>query len=148
MSAPRARPARGMMVVELAVVLGAGLFFLSILLVGGRLMWHYTVLQRAAFDAARYMATMSRPELGDPAQAPVLAARARQLVLDAVGAARLDTAPGANDILVLCDGLPCSGAIPQKVGVTLQIRLTDPFFRVTGTDGLTLSSSSVQPYVN
>ncbi|MBB3117005.1 TadE/TadG family type IV pilus assembly protein [Pseudoduganella violacea] len=148
MSAPR-RKQGGVVAIELAIVLDlAVLLLLAVLLMGGRMMWHYTVLQRAAFDAARYMATMPRPELGNPLLAPTLAARASQLVLDAVGEAALDTRPGAGQISVRCDDLPCGGALPQRIGVTVQIQLSDPLFNLLGAGSITLSGSSVQPYVN
>ncbi|NVD96990.1 TadE/TadG family type IV pilus assembly protein [Massilia sp. BJB1822] len=138
----------GVVAIELAVVLDMAALLLAVLLLGGRMMWHYSVLQRAAFDAARYMATMPRPELANPMQAPVLAARAGQLVLDAVSEAALDTSPGAGQVSVRCDDLPCGGTPPQRIRVTVQIQLSDPLFNLLGAGSIALTGSSVQPYVN
>jgi Flp pilus assembly protein TadG len=54
----KARGQGGFAAVELAIMLPFMVALLALALLAGRLLWHYTVAQKAAHDAARYMSTV------------------------------------------------------------------------------------------
>jgi hypothetical protein len=112
---------RGFAMVELALLLTVFLFCLPCLMVAGQVALHHIVLQKAAYQAARYMATVPRPQMlaaGGASQAIGVAdALARQTAL----AAGLPPLPGGADgVEIFCMTAACSNPGPNVI----QVRLT------------------------
>jgi hypothetical protein len=120
----------GAIAVEAALVLLACFMLLPFLLYFARLTLHAAVLQQAAFNAARYMATLPPEQIRDPALQTVALDVARGLVGQAVAGARLDTGPQAIEIE--CDSIDCGSlavpGVPARIDVQLMLRFSDPFF--------------------
>lgn len=128
----------------LALLLGAGLFL-------GRVFWHYTVAQKAAHDAALFLATASPIEMravpvGGNTETPV-AAIARKIATDEIA----ELSPGGRYqpiVMVLCDGLfACSGqSLPGKITVSIQMSVTDDFFPDITSAFVSNEGILLQPY--
>lgn len=117
---------RGIAAVEFAIFLPIMLIMLALPLYFGRILWHYTAIQKSAYDAARYFSSIPRSEMKDPSK--VSAARDFALSIIAAETAELNPGPYPASKLVLCDGGQCSGwTIPTTVTVEVQIYVTDIF---------------------
>lgn len=119
---------RGVAAVEFAVILPLlVLVLLAAPLSMGRILWHYTVAQKAAHDAARYLATVPDGEMRTPALAPL----AVQVARDIAEAELADLNPGPTlpAVSILCNGINCTGAAsPTTVHVNVLIEVSDPIF--------------------
>lgn len=139
---------RGVAAVEFAILLPLLVILLAAPLYLGRVMWHYTVIQKAAHDAALYMSTVSEAEMRTPA----LMTAARTLATDLVGAELSDLPSGdyPPTVTVECDGWPCDGYMtPAKVGIKIHMRVQDPFFDTgySGYDGILISANVQMAYI-
>jgi len=145
-SGPRASRQRGIAAVELALILPVLLILLVFPLFFGRLFWHYSVMDRAAQDAARYLATIPPSEIRNPARAPALTAVAKSIA----DAELAELAPGPDGIFVTigCDAVQCVGfAVPTTVNVAIQVQLTDIFFSNMTSLTIPLMVNVTYPYV-
>lgn len=141
----------GAAAVEFALLLPMFVLMLTFPLLLGRCLWHYTAAQKAAYDAARYLSTVSVQEMREPALAITAADIARQIA--AIELAQLS--PGGDDgvtIMVACGGLPClgvrAGALPETVTVAVRIDLQDPIFRMDlGRYGLPIGAQYEMRYM-
>jgi len=116
----------GVAAVEFAVLLPLLIVLITAPLFFGRVLWHYTVAQKAAHDGARYLATVSEAELRTAALAPAAVAVARDIV--AAELADLNPGPTPPNISVLCDTSLCGGVVlPTNVRVGVQIEMSGPF---------------------
>jgi hypothetical protein len=124
------RHARGGAAVELAVLLPVIIVMLTVPLFFGRVFWHYTVAEKAAHDAARFLAAASAAEIATPGQAggdAPLATAAKAIVQAEI--AELHPGPYAPSIEVLCDGDECFGfEVPKTITVRVTLPLYDEFF--------------------
>jgi uncharacterized protein (UPF0333 family) len=106
---------RGMVALELALVLPFVLTVLAAVVFYGRLTYHYEVVNKAARDGARYLSSVAALNLKNPA----LAAHESNQVL-AIMQAEL-SALGANQpqVFVYCDNVPCPALsnVPSEVSV-------------------------------
>lgn len=117
---------RGVAAVEFAVILPLLLIVLAACVLAGRACWHYTVAQKAAQDAARFMATVPLSDLRSVSAADPSVQVARWIVASETA----DLAPGGagaiNDV-IRCDGGACGESPePKVVTVTVGIDLADP----------------------
>jgi hypothetical protein len=124
----------GGVAVEFAVLLPVILLFVSGVLFFGRVFWHYTVAEKAAYDAVRFLAAVPAGEFriqGAGAEAPVSVA-AKAIVAEEL--AELNQGgPYVPVVDVQCDGRSCGGtSIPTKLTVLITLNIFDPFF-----DGIT-----------
>lgn len=142
---------RGIAAVEMALVLPVLMILLMFPLFFGRVYWHYTVAQKAAQDAARYMASVSYQELRSSRLAPQAVAVAQEI-------ARLELAelaPGgsAPQVDVLCGLVPCTGLgqrpAPTYIRVVVSMDMLDTMFGVVdvGRYGLPITANFTMPYV-
>lgn len=121
------RSERGVAAIEFAVILPVILMMLALPLYFGRVMWHYTAAQKAAYDAARYLSSVSRGEIKDPAKIGGVVALAKSIANAETG--ELNSGPYPTVVSVLCDNVECSGyVIPTAVTVNIQLYVTDIFF--------------------
>jgi hypothetical protein len=130
----------------LIVLLAAPLFF-------ARLFWHYTVAEKAANDAARFLAAASTVEMstqGSGSETPV-AATARWIAATEIS--ELNPGPLRPSITVLCDGVTCDGlTVPVRVSAVVRMRMFDPAFyaitsEFTGGGAPLLTAAVTIPYV-
>ncbi|MYN19938.1 hypothetical protein GTP81_24650 [Rugamonas sp. FT107W] len=142
----RASRQRGIAAIELALILPVLLILLVFPLFFGRLFWHYSVMDRAAQDAARYLSSIPLSEIRNPARAPALAAVAKSIV----DAELAELAPGPDGIFVTigCDTFQCAGfSAPTTVNVAIQLQLTDIFFSNVTSLTIPLTANASYPYV-
>jgi hypothetical protein len=144
----RRRRQRGVAAVEFAILVPALIVLLSAPLFIGRVLWHYTVVQKAAHDATRYLATVPEAEMRSSTLAPVAAALAN----DIVAAELADLYPRAAPpvLTIKCNGNTCGGATPwSTVGVRIEMELHDPFFDISygGDDGMLITAEVQMNYI-
>lgn len=150
----RRRSERGSVAIEAAILLPILILFLAVPLFFARVFWYYSVAQKAAHDAARYLATASHVEMmtlgADDGDAPV-AALAKAIVMAETDEIRpvLD----ARTVAVQCDLNVCGWQIPQTVRVSVRLRvsdnilgaITDDFYMVNG-QGINLTADVTMGY--
>lgn len=148
---PARRLQRGIAAIELALILPVVLISLTIPLFLGRVFWHYTVAQKAAHDAARYLSGVSVIEMATPARISKVVAVAQAIV--AAEMSDLNPGPYAPAVGIQCDGIPCDGfSIPATVRVIVRMPIYDTIFpaftsEFIGTDGLLLTADVTMRYV-
>lgn len=140
----RGRGEDGIAAVELAFLLPVIVLLMSTLLLVGQMFWHYTVLQHAVHDAARYMATLPQAEIGDATKGDNAVQAARAMVLASVAGAGLYAAPIAGQITVQCDDGNCGMAIPATVRVNASIDVPSLYFG----QSVRLAGNVVMAYAN
>lgn len=139
---------RGVAAVEFAILLTLLVILLAAPLYLGRVLWHYTVIQKAAHDAALYLSTVPEAEMRTPA----LIVAATKLANDLVDAELSDLPSGfyPPTVTVDCDGWTCDGYLtPTRVGVKIHMRVQDPFFESDygGYDGFLISADAQMAYI-
>ncbi|HEU4776639.1 MAG TPA: TadE/TadG family type IV pilus assembly protein [Telluria sp.] len=145
------RSERGVAAVEFAVILPVILIMLVLPLFLGRIMWHYTAAQKAAYDAVRYLSTVPRVEMKDPNKINSVVALAINIATSET--AELNSGPYPAAVAIQCDGGPCLGyTIPATVTVIVQLYITDIFFpsisvELIGQDSNVLSANVTYAYV-
>lgn len=121
----RPRPVRGVVAVELALILSAMLFLLPAIVLFGRVIWQYNVLKIATNNAARYMAQLPLSEIYAGTHEQV----AKNMVVDAVVASGMTSDPSKVFVSVDCAPfLVCSIAQPDLVRVTGSFLMVDAVF--------------------
>ncbi|QNA88971.1 pilus assembly protein [Massilia sp. Dwa41.01b] len=148
----------GAAAVELALVLPILVVFFTAPLFFAIFFWHYTVVQKAAQDGARYLSTVSEQEMRDPALALAAANTAREIIRGEL----VELIPDQGSITVilhcgtsgtgminLCTGVE-DGPLPESVDVGIQFRLKDQLFGFvdTGRYGWSVSAVATVPYVS
>lgn len=133
---------RGAAAVELALLLPIFVFIMSFPLFLGRYFWHYTAVQKATQDAARYLSTISEQEMRDPVLAESAAALAASIVQMEIS--ELDSGGQRPRIAVLCGEDPCQGvtssSLPETVTVGIRMDMVDHIFGLdSGRYGLRLN---------
>jgi cbb3-type cytochrome oxidase subunit 3 len=123
---------RGAAAVECAIVLPILVLLLTFFVFYAQVLWHYTVAQKAAYDSARYLSTITEQEMRDG----VLARAAEKIANDIVQAEIAELKPGRGakpEVVVQCGGIPCEGvwdaALPQTVSVSVRMGMYEEFFR-------------------
>lgn len=146
---PRSRRRqRGAAAVEAAFVLPILFLFLVPLVLWAQYMWNYTVVHRAAQDAARFLSTVPRAEMNSK----ILAGRVRDVAAEIVRRELSDLAP--EDELaepeVFCDQNTCGfkAGVPETVTVEISFDFYDRIFNTyVGTRGLTIDAKVTMSYV-
>jgi len=143
------RSQRGSIAVEAAVCIPILILFLVVPLFFARVFWYYSVAQKAAHDAARYLATATRVEMttlgANDSDAPV-AALAKAIVLAETDEIRpvLD----ARTISVQCDLDVCGWGPPQKVRVSVRLRVSDNIFGAITNDIYMVNGQGINLYAD
>ncbi|WP_317203798.1 pilus assembly protein [Janthinobacterium sp.] len=140
----RRRGQDGVAAVELAFLLPVVVLLMATLLLAGQMYWHYTVLQHAVHDAARYMATLPPAEISDATTGDGAAQAARAMVLAGVANAGLYAAPVASQINVLCDEGACGTGIPATIRVNARVDVPSLYLG----QSVRLSGNVVMAYAN
>lgn len=136
---------RGIAAVELALVLPLMVLLLAFPLFLGRVFWHYTVIQHAVQDAARYLSKAPVSEMSNSTRAIAVAA-----VADAIIAEELaELAPGAvpYSARISCDVANCVGITkPVTVQVSIQVLVESSFFPAYMSMSIPLTVSITYPF--
>lgn len=119
-------PASGTVAVEMAIVLPIFLLMLAVPFFLARVFWYYSVGQKAAHDAARYLSMASQAEIRTPAsgfneaQVPAVARWIAQQELEEI-------LPYSDGIIInlQCDMNACGATVPATVRADVQITLHD-----------------------
>lgn len=130
---PYQRKAEGSVAIEMAAVLPILVMLLTVIFFLARIFWFYSVGQKAAHDAARFLSTSTQAEMRTPgggfSEAQV-AAVARWIAQEELQ----EILPYTDGILIdiHCNTGACGAAVPSTVHVGIQITLHDSIL-----DGLT-----------
>ncbi|MFP5392690.1 MAG: TadE/TadG family type IV pilus assembly protein [Gammaproteobacteria bacterium] len=137
---------RGIAAVELAILLPLLALLLTVPLLFGRYFHAYTVAQKAAQDAARYMATIPQAEMKSTALVDASVDAARAIVAAELADLHLG---GSERVAVLCDAV-CAGAglLPATVRVQIRFAITDDILSAwfAGDNGYHINADVTMPY--
>ncbi|SFU77907.1 TadE/TadG family type IV pilus assembly protein [Pseudoduganella namucuonensis] len=144
MNLKRMHPQRGIAAIELALLLPVLIVLLAMPLYLGRVFWHYSVAQKAAHDAVRYLASVPLAQMRDPIRIAATVEATRSIVLEETA----DLQPGSIPVIVdvQCDGLSCMGVTtPTNVRVVVRLYMEDIFYAEISqrTDLLTADVTAV-----
>lgn len=148
----RGKRQSGVAAVELAILCPILLFVLTVPIFFGRYFWHYTVVHKAAADAARYLSTISEAEMRTSPLAQAAGDIARGIAEEEIA----DLKPGriTPKIAIHCGSrAPCQGIdsaeLPETVVVAVEVSIFDTIFGVvpTGARGMLIKSEVEVPYV-
>ncbi|MGK5024809.1 TadE/TadG family type IV pilus assembly protein [Janthinobacterium sp. RB2R34] len=114
---------QGVAAIELALIMLFFMGLLPIVLLFGRALFIYTVVQKSAQDAARYMATLPLQQMTNDDTANQAAAFARQLVQQALA----ETGPVLNANRIRIECVYASGEYPCGSYVTRPLQVSVKF---------------------
>jgi len=141
---------RGVVAIELGILLPILIVFLTFPVFYARCFWHYTAAQKAAQDAARYLSMVPAAEMRSKKLAKAAAAIAVEIARREIA----ELAPGTDfdPPQTACDGLACgstAGKVPDKVRVFINFGMVDSFFGVVETPryGLQITADVTLRYV-
>lgn len=141
---------RGSAAVEAALILPILVIFLTVPIYYARCLWHYTVAQKAAQDATRYLAQVPAAEM----RSRKLAQAAAGIALEIAQKEIAELAPGStiDPPVVHCDNVPCGTTInkvPNTVGVYITFSMYDTIFNISygGRYGLVITADANMRYV-
>ncbi|MGJ9419605.1 TadE family protein [Massilia sp. CMS3.1] len=123
------RAANGSVAVEMAIILPLFILVLVVPFFLARLFWFYSVGQKAAHDATRFLSTATQAEMRTPGggfNEARVAAIARWIAQEELQ----EILPFTEGILidVQCNTSACGANVPEVVRVGVQISLHDNFF--------------------
>ena len=150
-SFPKRARQRGVAAVEFAVILPLILILLTFPIFFARVFMHYSVAQKAAHDAARYLSSIPFVEMQDQTRAMAAESVARQIVT--AETAELNPGTGSHIFVgVLCDGSVCGFSVPAQITVEVRMRMFDDFFNdqtweSVGPAGLAVKANVAMAYV-
>ena len=141
----------GASAVELALILPILVAMLGAPLTLAVYYWHYTAVQKASHDAARFLSTVPEAELRNP----TLALAARAIATDIIQAELSELGSRGNDAKLTflcgqvnqCDGLG-EQATPQTITAGIQFEFRDTIFNKidTGRYGWTIMGVATVRY--
>lgn len=144
----------GVAAVELAFCLPILIGFLLLPIFFARVFWHYTIAQKAAQDAARYLSTVPQSEM----IAPASAAAAGNLALEIIRRQIAEMSPDAQvgTLQAFCNtasstdncGANFAGSVPTSVRVSFRLTMYDPTGLIDfGIYGLQINANYTMRYV-
>ena len=147
------RSATGSVAVEMALILPLFLILLAGPLYLARAAWFYSVGQKAAHDATRYIATATQAEMrtaGSGFNEARVPAIARWIAQQELG--EIVTFSDGILITILCDGDNCGLVAPVRVRTAVKIGLHDNLLGgltmdYLGAAGMTMNSEVTMRYV-
>jgi Flp pilus assembly protein TadG len=115
---------RGMVALELALILPVLLTLLSAVVYFGRLTYNYEVMRKAANDGVRYLSSVAAVNLRSPAQANHESNLTLAIVQTELGSLSSNAA-----VVVACDNAPCmvNGAVPAEVSIIVIMQVPNVF---------------------
>lgn len=141
---------RGGAAVEAAILLPIFVSFLTFPIFYARCFWHYTVAQKAAQDAARYLSAVPAREM----RSKKLVKAAGAIAIEIANRELAELSPGTeiDPPILYCDDVVCgtySGTVPSNVRVVVNFGMRDTFFGVvdTGRYGIQITADVKMRYV-
>jgi len=144
---------RGVAAVEFAVILPLLIFLIAVPIFFGRCLMHYTVIQKAAHDAAIYLATLPKTDL----YTQLKWKGATDLAYQIIDEETAELNPGSDGFAhrdVECDGFVCGLVMPVPKTITVEVRvqMLDDFIlsftrAFIPADGILLSAKVTVPYL-
>jgi Flp pilus assembly protein TadG len=146
------RTEQGSVAVEAAFVMPILILFLAAPLFLARIFWYYSVAEKSAHDAARFLSSASRVEIqaSTGGAQPGIAALAQSIADAEIDGIR-SSLVGAS-VTPQCDFAACNGlSIPQTVRIAVQMRVRDDVFGFItddyfGEDGILLTATVTMRY--
>jgi len=140
----------GAAAVELALVLPILVCLLSFGFFLGRVCYHYTAMQKAAQDAARYLSTISSQEMRDPMLAEAAETVSAEIIRQELE--ELNAGPYPPRVRISCGSMSCSGIgnrpMPETINVQIQVDMFDFLGMIdVGRYGLPLTVDVTMSYV-
>jgi len=152
---PRKRQA-GVAAIELALLLPVLVLFLTLGYFTVSVFWHYTMAQKAAQDAARYLSTVPVAEMLTPGEAKSAGALAEQIVLREIAdispaseVTKIDTYCNVvGNVTTNCGSGAATSNAPSAVRVEFSIVMFDPSGMIdVGWYGLHITAQHTMRYV-
>lgn len=141
------RAQHGVASIELALLLPVLVALLTLPFFFGMYFMHYTVAQKAAHGAARYMSTISKTEIRTPGLVNNATSAARGIAADMLGDLAVDD---SLNIEIQCDTAKCNGGNnpPATIRVIVTFRLKDYILGIidTGDFGWDVSARVTMKY--
>lgn len=140
----------GVAAVECALLLPILLAFLMFGFFTASIFWHYTMAQKAAQDAARYLSTVSASEMMTPASAQAAGSLAQEIIRREI--AEVSPSAQIGNLETFCDTSNCGGKLPGTVPTTVRVNFSismfDPSGLIdTGWYGLPITANYTMRYV-
>jgi Flp pilus assembly protein TadG len=144
------RTERGSVAVEAAIILPILILFIAVPLFIARVFWYYSVAEKAAHDAARFVASATQQEMLDTSS---MITPVSLLAIGIANAELEEIRPllSKKGVSVTCDGAICTGQATQWVRGYVQIGIRDDFLGnftnvIFGDDGLILTADVTMRY--
>jgi Flp pilus assembly protein TadG len=140
----------GVAAIECALLLPILLAFLLLGFFTASIFWHYTMAQKAAQDAARYLSTVSASEMMTPASAQAAGNLAQEIIRREI--AEVSPSSQIGTLETFCDNSNCGGKLPGTVPTTVRVNFSismfDPSGLIdTGWYGLPITANYTMRYV-
>lgn len=140
----------GVAAVEFALLVPIVIGFLTLGFFTASIFWHYTMAQKAAQDAARYLSTVSAAEMMNPASAKAAGDLAQEIIRREI--AELSPESQIGSLETFCDTSNCGGKLPGTlptiVRVNFSISMFDPSGLIdVGWYGLPITANYTMRYV-
>jgi hypothetical protein len=142
---------RGIAAVEFALILPIIVTLLAFSLFFGRVFWHYSIIQKAAYDAARYLSMVEPNDMKSPERVKYSLEVAKAIV--AAETAELNPMGYRPEPLIQCNGDACDAFVmPNRVRVQVRMRIMDTIFSeytsdLAGDEGYAITADVTLPYV-
>jgi Flp pilus assembly protein TadG len=120
----------GVAAIELALLLPILVAFLSLSVFVTSVLWHYTIAQKAAQDAARYLSTVSASEMMTPASARAAGDLAQEIIRREI--AEISPSSAVGELETFCDNSNCGGKLPGTVPTTVRVNFSISMFDPAG----------------
>ncbi|WP_426211534.1 TadE/TadG family type IV pilus assembly protein [Massilia sp. TWP1-3-3] len=141
----------GVAAIEFGIILPVLLLLLALPIFISRVLMHYSVAQKAAHDAALYLARVPAYEVWNQSMFGANVAIAKEIATIELAELR----PGMDSpvyVGVSCNGFPCGPQQPKNIRVTVQMLMFDEFFsdstwRIVGDQGVLVTAEMNVPYV-
>ena len=143
----------GIAAVEFAVILPILIILLTFPIFFGRIFMNYSVVQKAAHDAALYYSGIPQSEMDSSTVSREAEAVAESIALAETAEIAASSGSGGPPVIeVLCDGGPCGTGRPKEISIHIRMRMYDDFFNdftwlAVGSNGILIESKVVMPYV-
>lgn len=141
----------GVAAIEVALLLPILIAFLTLGFFTVSIFWHYTMVQKAAQDATRYLSTVPVSEMMTPASAEAAGELAEEIVRREIAELFPDTVVSRIEtfcnVPTNCGGGLATGTPPTTVRVKFSIAMFDPTeFVDTGWYGLQITGDHTMRY--
>ena len=144
------KPQQGIAALELALTLPVCVSIVALMLFLGKVMYCYEVAAKAAHDGSRYLSSISKVDMKNPAQIANHLAITRQMVEMELG--ELQLSPYPPQVTISCNGLSCVGyTLPQTISVGIELLLIDNMYPdLSGwnaNNGIGMNVAAQRPYL-